>query len=380
MRIQPAESRPPLPRKLITERPSVVESPAPADTVDPPWSSLQRPVRQLERLPDGRVRVDTVRWSLGEEGDPLDWPGVFGDASLDPSKVKNVYLGIKPFYPEPLAAHGVLVFEMEEGHSVQRSDGQTDPALVLSMEARLPQGEAYSLKKTLNGNYGVVYQLQTWKDLVQKTGRREGLQQILYRLDLSAEQSQQLLEKSLEAAAAPRDGERYHLFGNACQSAVIDLLNEVVEDERQIRRYLLPGLYNPLTMFPAQADIVFAGHQLLAHQERMIVQADTSMHPDKIKVPGKVERVLRQASSSAAWTPLCTAGGALGGAMAGLALQQLPPLLALPGGAVLGAGLGHFFAETTRRRTQSQFVTHAEAMKLSPSQAFEVSERMPRLS
>jgi len=364
MRIRPSDN--------IQARPRTLAKTEIRDEVDDlPWSSMQSPVKNLTRLPDGSVHLDTVRWGLKEEGLPSEWSGIFGDARLDPRHVKNIYIGVKPFDPELLAAHSVLIFELDENHPVTSSDGKKDSAIVLSMEAKLPQGESYSMKKTLSGKYGVVYQMQTWTDLMQKTGRREGLNQILYKLELDDAQKLALTEKSLEAAAASRSGERYHLFSNSCQSAAIDLVNEVVGEDQQIQRWLLPKIYNPMTLFPAQGDIVFAGHQWLAHQERLIVQPDAVMHPDKLYTEGATQKVLRQMSSSAAWTPACTAVGALGGAMAALSIQQLPALLAVPVAAGLGAKLGHFFAETTERRTQSLFVSNPDALNLSPSQAFQ---------
>lgn len=351
------------------------DSARPADVVEPPWSNVQARAGKLTRQPDGTLSVDTVRWAFKEEGPSNEWSGIFADATIDPRRVKNVYLGLKPFSVKSLVAHSVLVFEMDESHPVKNSQGGQDSAIVLSMEAKLAQGEEYSMRKTLSGKYGVVYQLQTWTDLMQKTGRREGLNQLLYKLDLNAEQKEQLVQNALAAATAPRQDDRYHLFTNSCHSAAIDLVSSAVEDKRQISRWLLPKVYNPLALFPAHGDVLFHGHQLLAHHDRLVVQPDQELHPGKLLKQGPLAESLRQASSSPFWTPACVATGAVGGALAGLAVSQLPQLLTVPLMAGVGAGLGKLFADTTEVRTHSSFISNEEAIRMSPSEAFAASRK-----
>jgi hypothetical protein len=362
----------PLPPARLAPAPD----PQPVDSVvlEEPWSDVQRRAGKLTSHADGSLSVDAVRWGFTEQGASTnEWSGIFADARLDPKHVKNVYLGIKPFKPKALAAHSVLIFEMDENHPITNSKGEKESALVLSMEAKLAQGEQYGLGKTLSGKYGVVYQLQTWTDLMQKTGRREGLNQILYKLELNQEQRTALVEKSLAEACKPRQDDRYHLFTNSCHSAVIDLVNSVAEENRQMARWLLPKVYNPMALFPAQGDLIFYGQQLLAAQDRVIVQPDSAMHPDKMYVQGAVARTLRQASGSSLWTPACVVAGAVGGALAGLAVNGLPSLLTVPVLAGAGAGLGKLLADTAELRTHSSFVSNEQALQMSPSQAFAVS-------
>lgn len=370
---------PPVKMKEATVSPSSPPS-EPSDSVilEEPWSNVQARAGKLTTLPDGSLHVESVRWGFKEEGaQTKDWVGIFADAKVDPKHVKNVYLGIKPFNPKLLAAHSVLIFEMDEDHPVTNSKGEKESAIVLSMEAKLAQGEAYGIGKTLSGKYGVVYQLQTWKDLMQKTGRREGLNQILYKLDLDESQRAKLVTNTLTEACAPRLDDKYHLFTNSCHSAAIDLVNTVTPDSQQMKRWLLPKIYNPMAVFPAQGDMIFAGQQLFAAQDRLIVQPDAAMYPEGMYTQGPVARTLRQASSSAAWAPACILAGALGGAVAGLALHQLPSLLAVPALAGAGGALGALFADTTKLRTHSSFIPVEDTLNMTPSQAFAASRSTP---
>lgn len=338
-----------------------------------PWSNLQGLAGRLRADKQGNMKVDNVRWGLLEEGPSANWAGIFADAQIDPKHIKNIYLGVKPFNPKVLVAHDVLIFEMDEQHPITNSQGKKDSALVLSMEARLGTGEKYSMGKTMNGTYPVVYQLQTWSDLVQKTTRREGLEQHLYKLDLNQEQKEQLLKNSLQAACDPRPEERYGLVTNSCHTAAYQLVNTVIEPEQKVEQYLVPHVLNPLGMFPALADVLYSEHKLLAEQSRLVIQPDATLHPDKVVGQGFLEKTLRAASSSKAWGGACLATGAVGGSLAALAITQISPWLSVPVAAVVGAKIGQVAGDTIERRTHSNFLDAASAAHMSPSQAFEAA-------
>lgn len=324
----------------------------------PAWSPLQRPTQKLEATADGKVRLDSIRWGLNEQGQRADWTGEFGEAVLDPAQVKNVYLGVKPFSPRALAAHSTLIFEMAE--PIQGPDGRSDSGLVLSMEARLRAGEQYKLLKTLNGKYEVVYQLGTLTDLMQKSTRKEANQQYRYLLDLEPSQKQELLKRALEAAVAERGEERYNLFTNSCHSVAIDLVNSVVPEDQQMKRWLLPGVYNPLAAFPPYADILFARQDLLADSDPVVVNPDPRIHPEAPQQPTRSAQILREVTGNPAFKPLMgVAGGAVGGAL-GYAIQSLPAALTVPLGALGGAYLAWEAAETVERRSHT---VHESASK-----------------
>ena len=324
-----------------------------------PWSNIQKPATRLDTLKDGALSVDAVRWGFNEEGLPTEWTGNFSPTTIDPRHVKNVYLGVKPFNPELLAAHSVLIFEMDDDHPIANAEGQKDTGLVLSMEARLHQGEQYKMVKTLNGKYPTVYQLGTWTDLVQKTTRREDHRLIRYRLDLDDQQKEQLIRNTLEVACADRSTDRYNLFTNSCHSVVIDLLNTVVPKGQQIHRWVLPHIANPMTVLPPYGDILFAGHNLLVHEQRLIIQPDQTLHPGTEKKPTVIGKTIETLSSHPAWKPVSALTGALAGSGAGFALNAALPCLPLqatvPLAAAAGTFLGLSLGETLKRRSHTDY-------------------------
>lgn len=327
-----------------------------------PWANFQKASTRLEKRPDGSYNVDNVRWGFREEGEAKEWPGIFKDLNIDPRHIKNVYLGVKPFKPEILAAHSVLIFEMDDDHPVTNAEGQTDRGLVLSMEARLHQGERYSMPKTLSGKYGVVYQLGTFTDLMQKTTRRENLSQILYKLELDDKQKEQLLKNTLEASVAGREGQYYNLFTNSCHSVAIDLVSSVVPDKQKMHRWLLPHVYNPAAALPPYGDMLFAGHHLLSHEARRVIQPSEELFGPQ-RGQTRLGSVLREISSSPLFTPTVGTVGAIAGAAGGAALVNavnlLPPIVGIPLGVVaggyVGARTGVAVAETIERRTNSVY-------------------------
>jgi hypothetical protein len=325
-----------------------------------PWSSLQQPSTQLQELPDGHLHLNVVRWGLNEQGPPEQWTGHFSDCRIDPKQIKNVYIGQKPFAPTALAAHTTLIFEMDEKHPITNREGGSDPALVLSMEARMREGEPYVIKETLKGTYPVVYQLQTWTDLVQKSTRKEPLEQIRYKLELTEAQKEQLLRNTLAAASAPRETDRYNLFTNSCHSAAIDLVNTVMPEEQQVNRWILPHIYNPLAAFPAHGDILYAEHGWLSNEPRMVVQADDRLYPGVNQAPGWLHETSRNLSSSNLWKPACGLAGAAAGAALGAALPGIAGPIAATLGALGGARVGLALGETVRRRTHNEVHSASE--------------------
>jgi len=332
---------------------------------DQPWTSMHRATHEVKQLPNGELHVDQARWGFNEVGLPADWAGIFSDANIDPKHIKNVYLGTKPFDPESLAAHSVLIFEMDDEHPVTNSKGQKDTGLVLSMEARVHQGEHYSMKESLSGKYPVIYQLGTWTDLVEKSTRKEDHKLIRYKLDLNPEQKEQLLRNCLDAAAAKRDEERYNLFTNSCHSVAIEMVNSVLPDSQKMKRWLLPHLYNPMATFPPYGDVIFAGHHLLAHENRLLITPDEGLHPGKHKGQTNLGKVVKHISTPAAWTPLCGLAGGLAAGL-GAAATGLPPLVAVPLAAIGGAVLGSSLGETLKRRTHTDYRPSSDYFPKTP--------------
>jgi hypothetical protein len=63
--------------------------------------------------------------------------------TIDAAQIKDVYVGIEPFEPEIIAAHGLLIFTMHTDRSVTAADGFKDFGFALSVESRREVDEVH---------------------------------------------------------------------------------------------------------------------------------------------------------------------------------------------------------------------------------------------
>ena len=100
--------------------------PQPAPAPAQPWSAIQKEAVNLGESADHRVHIDGVRWDIASDSSgKLIEEGIFSDAYLDPTKVKDVYLCIKPLTDQPrnLPGHALLEFQFEDDAPVTNSQG-----------------------------------------------------------------------------------------------------------------------------------------------------------------------------------------------------------------------------------------------------------------
>lgn len=320
MRIQAAPHRP-------LARP---QAPRPAEEAPtpPPFQKVQRPAQLLERLPDGRLRIGNVRNGFTEPagGGPFGptWEPRWTEIVVDPRKIVDCSTVVEPFAPEWAAGHVMTLFEFSEP-----IPGLGSNKLVLSMEARLREGQSYNMWKGIQKTFQPVYQLCSLGDRVQKSCKGQGHRLIIHKLDLSAEQKEQMVRNGLETAITDHSSEWYHTTRNSCYTTSTDLLNTVLD--KQIPRWLIPGIVErPSFALPVSAGLNLYRRGHLAQGPAVLIQPDQTAHPDKQVGPSKFKAM----AQSPLWTPACTlAGAALGGAV-GRSLAGLPGLAA----GVLGGG------------------------------------------
>ncbi len=92
----------------------------------------------------------------------------------------------------------------------------------------------------MKDKFNIIHQFGSWKDVVQKTCKREGHKIIRYPLNLDDAQKQELLKKGIEAACRDHSQEHYHTLKNRWFTNVINLVNQVLPKKRQIREWLIP--------------------------------------------------------------------------------------------------------------------------------------------
>ncbi len=341
------------------------------------WDATQSPSSLLAKDGD-RYTVSNFRWGFEEKGLPKDWAPKFGDTTIDTSKVKNVYLALEPFAPELVAAHGLLVFEMEDDAAVKGADGREDFGFALSVEARRPEGESYGLTKGLKRSFGMIYQLGSLSDQLQKVSRQRGHKLVLHPLQLDAEQKKELVQQGLEAATQDRVGEWYHTLTNSCFTAGVDLINSVVPESNKMARWSRHlKVARPATFMPAFVGPTVKRRGLMADAPTLELQPDRQLFPGKQAKETGLRQQVGALSQSALWQPaFLLAGSAVGGA-AGYALGGA--LASTLGGAapVAGAALGALGGAWAGSNTADLIAVKTDVEVRDAQQWYTAESRLP---
>lgn len=327
------------------------------DQLNIDWNPAQTPSRLLRQDGD-RYTLSDFRWGFQE--DPkvasTEWAPRWSETTIDTSKVKEVYLALEPFAPEIVAGHGLLVFEMSDDDAVQNAQGEKDFGFALSIEARLPKGEKYGLLTGMKNKFGMIYQMGSLSDQLQKVTRQRGHKLVLHRLDLSQEQKAQLARDGLQAAGEDRLGEWYHTLTNSCYTGGVDLINGVVPDSQKMARWTNSLRFARLaTSLPALGGATLREKGLLHREPITTLQPHPELFPNSQTQPGPIQRTLAGASRSSLWKPaLQVAGAGVGGGLGyalGATLGQFGAVAGAVGGALSGLYLGDRTADVVAVKT-----------------------------
>jgi hypothetical protein len=322
------------------------------------WNAAQTPSQLVKRDGD-KYTLSNFRWGFSEVGKNDEWVPRTADTTIDASKVKDVYLALEPFFPEVVAGHGLLVFEMEEDGAVQSADGQKDFGFALSIEARRPKGMEYGLVSGMKKNFGMIYQMGSLSDQMQKVTRQRGHKLVLHRLELDKEQKTKLIHEGLNAAVEDRVGEWYHTLTNSCYTGDVDLINEVVPDSQKMARWSKHLKFARLaTALPALGGATLKQKGLLADEPITFLQPNPELYPDKQTEVKGIKAALGQASRSSLWKPsFAVAGAGVGGALGyaiGSSFGQVGSLVGAAGGLLTGLYAGDRSADIIAVKTDQK--------------------------
>jgi len=334
------------------------------------WRPEQTPSSLLKREGD-RYTVSNFRWGFDEVGQPGDWKPDNDQATVDVSKVKNVYLAIEPFAPEIVAGHGLMVFEMENDSDVSGPNGKQDVGFAVSVEARRPVGKEYGLVSGMKKNFGMIYQLGSLSDQIQKVTRQRGHKLVLHRIELDDEQKKKLAQDALDASVEDRLGEWYHTLTNSCFTAGVDLVNGVVPEDQKMARWTKHLRFSRLnTSLPALAGATLKSKGLLAEEPITFLNPDPNIWPEKQGSVGALKKGLAYTSRSALFKPaLAVAGAGAGGAVGyaiGNCFGEIGGYIGAGLGALSGLGTGSYTADVIATKTD-QKPTHAEQWYMEKS-------------
>lgn len=317
------------------------------------WNKEQKPAELLKTLPDGRVEISNVRWGFKEAAEKKDWEPSFQTVTIDPSQVKNVYLAVEPFKPEWIAGHTFLIFEFKNDEGMKTEKGDSDKGLVISVEARLKDGQDFNLVDGMKNKFKIIHQMGSWTDVVQKTCRREGHRILRYPLSLDDREKEQLLRNGIERACTDRSGEYYHTTQNSCFSNLVHLVNTVLPKSNKIREWLIPSvLYNPAANLPTTSSFVFGAKHIIGDTPPVITEPDKQLFPDTQKKDSVFDKAVRTLSEKPLWNAAVTMGGVLLGGAVGSMLP--PPVIGTVIGSILGGVSAHEGAHHMKRESHGQ--------------------------
>jgi len=255
---------------------------ATSPTNEGPWKPYYERVASVEMI-DGDYHITNfrrARYDAAGELESIKWQ----DRTIDPTKLKSVWLGISVF-AEPLLAHTFLSFDFGDG----------DP-LVVSIEARQRPDQSYSPVKGLYDAYHLIYVLADEQDIIGVRTHARAEMVYFHPLIIEPETEQTLLADMLARTANVGTAPEFYntLTGNCTNSLIRDapyswlkrhfdprvLLPGLVDraayaEDILDRRYSLEGLQraaliDPEGFSPTQNDL--SDHLRAAYRERLSLE------------------------------------------------------------------------------------------------------------
>ncbi|NLI10635.1 MAG: DUF4105 domain-containing protein [Elusimicrobia bacterium] len=221
----------------------------PSQEIHPPKFLPKRRQPVLTSKIEDTYEIQNFRWhSEPPSENNFDWRSV----KIDASKIKNIYFVKKPFSPEWIAAHSLMLFTFEKGGVIDSFGNETD-SIVLSIEAFLREGQEYSLTEGMKNKFNIVWVLASWKDYVERMVYfdKDSDRLVLYPVNLSQSQKKELISYSLLQAAVNREGEYYNTITNNCTNNLVILINKTSDEKKKVKLWEIPYLvYNLKATMP----------------------------------------------------------------------------------------------------------------------------------
>ncbi|HOJ86019.1 MAG TPA: DUF4105 domain-containing protein [Elusimicrobiales bacterium] len=255
--------------KIDVLKPSDIKEYDPSVIINlPDYQNKRKPSRILSRYGDV-YEMENIRWepkAFDEKN--YEWRNF----KVDVSKLKDVYFVKKPFTPEFIAAHSMLLFKFDKGGVVNDMGEETD-SFVLSIEAYLREGQSYSLVDGMRDKFNIIWIFATWKDYSYRTMLydMDSRSLILYSVKLSLSQKKELLEYALAQASVNREGEYYNTITNNCTNNLVILINKTLPENKRIKLWEIPYLvYNVRATMPNLVVDYLQGKEILGSEFKKI--------------------------------------------------------------------------------------------------------------
>jgi tetratricopeptide (TPR) repeat protein len=228
------------------------------------FSDVQRSPEIIEKKGD-ILKVLNVRWGFEDFAQLTANKPVWRSASIDASKVTDVYFCLKPFPPEWLVAHAFLIFELEEKYPMTTTDGKASRGLILSVEPKYRSGSSYGSPQLENPMY-IVFQLSSREDYLGLSAVTKSKAIYPFRLKLDKNQKKELLKKAIEASWTNiPETNTYSLLENNCINNLFMIINRILPDGKKYKKDLEIA-FNPNVSTPQLCVSALDSFGLLAEK------------------------------------------------------------------------------------------------------------------
>lgn len=181
-------------------------------------------------IDDDRVRLFNIRDCEYRSDEDYDVRHFNREIKLQ--DVRTIDFIVVPFKETPAIAHTMLSFGLSNGEQ-----------FVFSVEARLEKNEQYSVLKSTNGEFELMWIVGTERDLIRLRTEVRDVDVYLYRTKATPQQAQDVfLAAVARVNAIARQPEHYDLLTNNCTTNIVDMVNSLRPGSiPQDIRIVLPG-------------------------------------------------------------------------------------------------------------------------------------------
>lgn len=196
------------------------------------WDIPQKITASAEFNDGGAVVVRNIRNFRYRT--PADYDIGYYDKTFDLDGLVRVDFIIDPFTKFRGVAHTMIAFGFADGTYID-----------VSIEARRELGESYHTYQGLFNQYEFIYVVADERDvLALRTNTRDD-KVYLYKVDTSKETAQKLFVSIMERVNKLNEKpEFYNTFTNNCTTSLVEDINKVLPEEKQIGfslKYVFPG-------------------------------------------------------------------------------------------------------------------------------------------
>ena len=148
--------------------------------------------------------------------------------------------------------HTFLVFTFKAGGAVT-AGGRDLGALTFGAEGWSREPKGYNITHALAGKYPLIWLATTFESYADYTANYKQKEIFFRNIAINREQARRLLGLLLARVdETNRNGETYNLFSNSCTNNPVNLLNQVLPEEKRISLEVA-GLMNPNASIPKYA-------------------------------------------------------------------------------------------------------------------------------